>query len=307
MRRSLAPGAAAAVAALAGCAAHPDVGRRPAGAGPAGGAPGRRRRVHRRRAGRRARPPAQVVQGFLARRRGLPRTTTRWPASTSPTGPRSRWRPAAETVVHDGGAPSGRGGPGRRLGRRAGDRGGPDRRRGHLPAHAPAARDLAQLPHRAAGRRVAHRGARGRAAALPARRQPGLSARSRSTSCRRPATRWSPDTVLVPELAGLPTKVVSRLLRGPTTALRGAVLTGLPAGDAARGAVGPGAATALATVPLDDAALSADQDAARADVGADRLDPQAARVRDRPGADHRGRRRPGACRGAPRTRTATPG
>jgi hypothetical protein len=69
-----------------------------------------------------------------------------------------------------------------------------------------------------------------------------------------------PDTVLVPELAGLPTKVVSRLLRGPTTGLRGAVLTGFPPGTTLEVQSVP-VTDGLATVPLNEEALSADQDA----------------------------------------------
>jgi hypothetical protein len=69
-----------------------------------------------------------------------------------------------------------------------------------------------------------------------------------------------PDLVLVPELAGLPTKVVSRLLRGPTADLRGAVLTGFPPGTALEVQSVP-VTDGLATVPLNDEALSADQDA----------------------------------------------
>ena len=69
-----------------------------------------------------------------------------------------------------------------------------------------------------------------------------------------------PDTVLVPELAGLPTKVVGRLLRGPTAALRGAVLTGFPQGTNLEVQSVP-VSDGLATVPLTEEALSADQDA----------------------------------------------
>jgi hypothetical protein len=69
-----------------------------------------------------------------------------------------------------------------------------------------------------------------------------------------------PDTVLVPELAGLPTKVVSRLLRGPTAPLRGAVLTGFPTGTTLEVQSVP-VSDGLATVPLSEEALGADQDA----------------------------------------------
>ncbi len=106
-----------------------------------------------------------------------------------------------------------------------------------------------------------------------------------------------PDTVLVPELPGLSTKLVSRLLRGPTTGLRGCGRDGLPAGDRAGGAVGAGARR-----PGDGGAGRAGAQGgpgqARADVGADRLDPQAARSGDRPGPHH-GRRRGPAVSGVP--------
>lgn len=69
-----------------------------------------------------------------------------------------------------------------------------------------------------------------------------------------------PDVVLLPQLPGLSTKLVSRLLRGPTAALRGAVGTAFPQGtglDVQSVSVRDG----LATVRLDETALVADDDA----------------------------------------------
>lgn len=66
-----------------------------------------------------------------------------------------------------------------------------------------------------------------------------------------------PDPVLLPELPGLTTKLVARLLRGPTVRLRGAVSTAFPDGtelDVSSVPVRDG----LATVRLDAAALRAD-------------------------------------------------
>ena len=68
-----------------------------------------------------------------------------------------------------------------------------------------------------------------------------------------------PDMVMVPELPGLTTKVVARLLRGPTTDLRGAVLTAFPQGTQLEVQSVP-VREGLATVALDDAVLAADQD-----------------------------------------------
>ncbi len=69
-----------------------------------------------------------------------------------------------------------------------------------------------------------------------------------------------PDTVLLPGVPGLTTKLIARLLRGPTASLRGAVTTAFPPGTglevnsvAVRGG--------LATVQLDSSALQADDDA----------------------------------------------
>lgn len=69
-----------------------------------------------------------------------------------------------------------------------------------------------------------------------------------------------PDTVLLPELPGLSTKLVGRLLRGPTSALRGAVGTAFPQGTSLEVASVP-VRDGVATVPLDENALRADDDA----------------------------------------------
>jgi len=69
-----------------------------------------------------------------------------------------------------------------------------------------------------------------------------------------------PDLVLLPQLPGLSTKLVARLLRGPTGALRGAVETAFPQGtglDVQSVPVRDG----LATVRLDETALEADDEA----------------------------------------------
>jgi hypothetical protein len=68
-----------------------------------------------------------------------------------------------------------------------------------------------------------------------------------------------PDLVLVPELPGLSTKLMARLLRGPTAALRGAVRTAFPQGTSLEVQSVP-VVDGLATVRLDDTALSADED-----------------------------------------------
>jgi hypothetical protein len=70
-----------------------------------------------------------------------------------------------------------------------------------------------------------------------------------------------PDVVLVPELPGLTTKLVARLLRGPTAAMRDAVDTSFPQGTALEVGSVP-VRDGVATVRLNDAALAAD-DAAR--------------------------------------------
>lgn len=69
-----------------------------------------------------------------------------------------------------------------------------------------------------------------------------------------------PDTVLLPELPGLSTRLVSRLLRGPTAALRGAVATAFPQGTGLEVSSVP-IRDGLVTVRLDDTVLSADDDA----------------------------------------------
>lgn len=69
-----------------------------------------------------------------------------------------------------------------------------------------------------------------------------------------------PDVVLVPELPGLSTKLVSRLLRGPTASLRGAVDTAFPQGTSLEVQSVP-VRDGLATVQLDQRALRADEDA----------------------------------------------
>lgn len=69
-----------------------------------------------------------------------------------------------------------------------------------------------------------------------------------------------PDPVLLPELPGLTTKLVARLLRGPTASLRGAVATAFPPGTALDVPSVP-VRDGLATVRLDQGALRADDDA----------------------------------------------
>jgi hypothetical protein len=66
-----------------------------------------------------------------------------------------------------------------------------------------------------------------------------------------------PDTVLIPELPGLSTKVVARLLRGPSTSLRGAVTTAFPEGTTLDVSSVP-VTDGVATVQLDGTALKAD-------------------------------------------------
>jgi hypothetical protein len=69
-----------------------------------------------------------------------------------------------------------------------------------------------------------------------------------------------PDPVFLPALPGLSTKLVSRLLRGPTASLRGAVTTGFPRGTALAVSSVP-VRDGLATVSLDADALQADDTA----------------------------------------------
>lgn len=66
-----------------------------------------------------------------------------------------------------------------------------------------------------------------------------------------------PDPVLVPESAGMATKLVTRLLRGPTVGLRGAVTTAFPPGTGLEVGSVP-VRDGVATVRLDSSALQAD-------------------------------------------------
>jgi hypothetical protein len=66
-----------------------------------------------------------------------------------------------------------------------------------------------------------------------------------------------PDLVLLPELPGLSTKIVARLLRGPTGPLRGAATTAFPQGTQLE-VQSVGVSDGLATVRLDATALTAD-------------------------------------------------
>jgi hypothetical protein len=76
-----------------------------------------------------------------------------------------------------------------------------------------------------------------------------------------------PDTVLIPEVSGLTTKLVSRLLRGPTARLRGAVTTAFPDGTALDVSSVP-VRDGVATVRLDAAALRGTDDTAREQMSA---------------------------------------
>lgn len=60
-----------------------------------------------------------------------------------------------------------------------------------------------------------------------------------------------PDPVFLPALPGLSTKLVNRLLRGPTSALRGAVMTGFPAGTSLAVTSVPITPDGVATVQLE--------------------------------------------------------
>ena len=120
-----------------------------------------------------------------------------------------------------------------------------------------------------------------------------------------------PDTVLLPGVPGLTTKLVARLLRGPTASLRGAVTTAFPPGTGAGGQLGP-VRDGLATVQLRQLGAAGRRRRPRADVGPARLDAQAA-ARGAARADHRRRRQPAPARcvrgrqprpaGRPTTRT----
>ena len=70
-----------------------------------------------------------------------------------------------------------------------------------------------------------------------------------------------PDEVLVPDLPGLRTKLVTRLLRGPTDDLRDAVGTAFPEGTVLDVGSVPVSRDGVATVRLDAAALKADDHA----------------------------------------------
>jgi hypothetical protein len=202
--------------------------------------------------------PAQVVQGFLAA--GADFRNDHEVAREYLTDRASRsWRPGAETVVHDGGAPP--------VVEDQGD--------GSVVARAT---DVARIDSEGSYGRTA--GAAEISRGFRLEQQDGewriaelddgllLSQLDVSQAYRQVSlyflspTRNSlvPDTVLVPELAGLPTKVVARLLRGPSPALRGAVLTGFPQGTSLEVQSVP-VRDGLATVPLTEEALSADQDA----------------------------------------------
>ena len=200
----------------------------------------------------------QVVQGFLrasADFRGDHKVAREYLTG----GAAQRWRPAAGTIVHDGGAPPGV---------EEGDDG----------------TVVAQVTEVA---RIDPEGS--------FRRTPGSPDLTRTFRLEREDGEWRiaelddglvlsqldvdqtfrqvslyflspsrnslvPDTVLVPELPGLTTKVVSRLLRGPTSDLRGAVLTAFPQGTQLEVQAVP-VSDGVATVSLDDAVLSADPDA----------------------------------------------
>ena len=69
-----------------------------------------------------------------------------------------------------------------------------------------------------------------------------------------------PDPVLLPDLPGLTTKLMTRLLQGPTESLRGAVETAFPKGTRLEVASVP-TRDGLATVRLDAAALRGDSEA----------------------------------------------
>lgn len=92
-----------------------------------------------------------------------------------------------------------------------------------------------------------------------------------------------PELVLLPQLPGLTTKLVSRLLRGPTAALRGAVETAFPQGTGLEVASVP-VREGVASVRLDQTALKGD-DKAREQMSAQivwtlkQLGPEIARIR----------------------------
>jgi hypothetical protein len=200
----------------------------------------------------------QVVQGFLrasADFRGDHEVARMYLTSRAA----QRWRPAPETLVHDGGAPPGV---------QAGDDG----------SVAAQVTEVARIDADGSYRRT-----------------PGSPELTRTFRMEREDGEWRigglddglvlsqldvdqtyrqvslyflspsrnslvPDVVMLPELPGLTTKVVSRLLRGPTADLRGAVLTAFPQGTQLEVQSVP-VSEGLATVSLDDAVLVADQDA----------------------------------------------
>lgn len=98
-----------------------------------------------------------------------------------------------------------------------------------------------------------------------------------------------PDTILLPELPGLSTKLVSRLLDGPTAELRSAVDTAIPQGTDLEVQSVP-IRDGLATVPLNVRARGADDDA-RQQMAAQivwtlkQLGPEIERVRITSGGD----------------------
>jgi hypothetical protein len=69
-----------------------------------------------------------------------------------------------------------------------------------------------------------------------------------------------PDTIFLPALPGLATQLVTRLLRGPTSALRGAVTTGFPTGSSLAFTSVPISEVGVASVRLDATAARADDE-----------------------------------------------
>ena len=280
-------GAAARRVALAACATDPDVGAGPRGRRPAPRARGRGGAVHRDAA-----PPGRLARGGGAAASCGPTPTSA--TTTSSRGSTSRRRrassggPSTSTTVFGRvdvpppaeGADDGRGqrGPGR-----------PDRRRGQLPADGTG---HGRSPARSRWRRSTASGGSPRSTTGWCSPQDDVEETFRQVSLYFLSplrNRLVPDTVLLPQLPGLSTKLVSRLLRGPTDRPPWCRRDRLPAGDDAGGAVGAGPGR-----PGDGAPRRGRPRGRRrrapADVGADRLDAQADRSRDRPGAHHGGRR-----------------
>lgn len=200
----------------------------------------------------------QVVQGFLrasADFRGDHEVAREYLTGRAA----QRWRPGAETVVHDGGAPPA-------------VQGADD---GSVVAQVT---EIARIDAEGSFRRTA--GSPEIARTFGMEREDGewriadlddglvLSQLDVDQTYRQVSLYFLspsrnslvPDTVLVPELPGLTTKLVSRLLRGPTSDLRGAVLTAFPQGTQLEVQSVP-VSDGVASVALDDAVLSADQDA----------------------------------------------